>query len=160
MVASKTFVHYECPKDVFCTLWMSQRHLLYIMNVSKTSFVHYKCLKDIFVCYGCLKDIFCILWMYQRNLLYIMNVSKTSFVCYECIKYTFCMIWMSQRCFLHVVDILKISLVQAHQSIYRYELRAVKTSFIRYSKAIFFIIIKYVSMREFLCYWKIKSHFG
>ena len=35
-------------KDDFCTLWMSQRHLLYVMDVFKTSFVRYICPKDIF----------------------------------------------------------------------------------------------------------------
>ena len=35
------FVYYECLKDVFCMLWMSQRRLLYVMNVSKMSFVCY-----------------------------------------------------------------------------------------------------------------------
>ena len=40
-------------------LRMSQRHLLYVTDVSKTSFVRY----------GCLKDVFCTLCMSQRCLL-------------------------------------------------------------------------------------------
>ena len=64
-------------------LWMSQRHLLYVMDVSKTSFV----------CYGCIKDIFCMLWMSQRRL----------FVCYKSLKDIFCTLWMSQRCLRNVI---------------------------------------------------------
>ena len=61
-----SFVRYGCLKDVFCTLWMSQRRLLYVMDVSKTSF--------------------CMLWMSHRHLLYVMDVSKTSFVRYGYLK--------------------------------------------------------------------------
>ena len=46
---------------------MSERRLLYVMDVLKTSFV----------CYGCLKDVLCMLWMSQRCPLYVMDVSKT-----------------------------------------------------------------------------------
>ena len=40
------FVRYGCLKDVFCTLWVSQRRFLYVMDVSNTSFVPYGCLKE------------------------------------------------------------------------------------------------------------------
>ena len=60
------FVRYECFKDVFCTLWMSLRRLLYVMDVLKTS------TKRIFhfLCYECVKDVF---KSYLGNLL---NISK------------------------------------------------------------------------------------
>ena len=104
-----SFVRYECLKYVFCTLWMSQRFLLYkqifilhyIMDVSKTSFVRYDRSKISFVCYEFLKDVFCMLQMSQtylfapfrmsqRCLLYVMDVSKMSFVRYGCPKDLFC----------------------------------------------------------------------
>ena len=69
-------VHYGCLKNIFCTLWMSQKPLFMLWMSSKTSFVRYGCLKDVFLCYGCLKDIFCTLWMSQRRLLYVMNIPK------------------------------------------------------------------------------------
>ena len=56
-VSKTSFVRYERLKDVFCTLWTSQRRLLYDMNVSKTSFVRY----------GCLKDVFCTLLKLSRD---------------------------------------------------------------------------------------------
>ena len=53
---SKTsFVRYECLKDVFCKLWMSQRRLLYVMV--------------------CLKDVFCMLW-YVWHLLISETILK------------------------------------------------------------------------------------
>ena len=58
-----SFVRYGCLKDVFCTLWMSQRRLLYVMDVSKMSFVRY----------GCLKDVFCTLWMSQKRFYCVSN---------------------------------------------------------------------------------------
>ena len=58
MNLSKTsFVRYGCVKDIFCMLWMTQRRLLYVIDVSKTSFVRY----------GGLKDVFCMLWMSQKR---------------------------------------------------------------------------------------------
>ena len=39
---------HECLKNVFHTLWMSKRCLLYVENVLKMSFVCYECLKDVF----------------------------------------------------------------------------------------------------------------
>ena len=74
------FCTYECLKDVFCTLWMSQRCILYFMNVSKMYFVLHECLKAVF----------CALWMSQRRLLYVMNAWKMSFVRYDCLKAVFC----------------------------------------------------------------------
>ena len=59
-----SFVRYGCLKDVFCTLWIFQRRLLYVIDVSKMSLVRY----------GCLKDVFCTLWMLERRLLYVMDV--------------------------------------------------------------------------------------
>ena len=71
-----TFSRYGCQKDVFCTLWMSKRCLLYVMHAKKMSFVRYSCLKDVvFVRYESLEDVFCTLWMSK----------KTSFVRYELI---------------------------------------------------------------------------
>ena len=108
VLSLENYVRYGCLKDVFCTLLMSQRRFLYVMDVSKTFFVHYGCLKDVFctlwmsqrrlfVCYWCLKDVFCTLWMSQRRILYVMDVSKTFFVSYGCLKDVFCTLWMSQR---------------------------------------------------------------
>ena len=116
------FVCYECLKDVFFSLWMSQR------------------------CYECLKDIFFTLWMSQRSLCYIMiaqicflyvtNVSKMSSFslwmsqrCYGCLKDVFCTLWLlkdifftlwmsprslcyimiAQICFLYVMNVSKMS---------------------------------------------------
>ena len=42
-----SFLRCGCLKDVFCMLWMSQRRVLYVMNVSKTCFVCHECLRDI-----------------------------------------------------------------------------------------------------------------
>ena len=81
-----SFVRYESLKDVFCTLWMCQRHLLYVMDDSKTSFVRYRCLKDIFCSLWRTQRLFCTLWMSRRPLLYVMDDSKMSFVCYGCLK--------------------------------------------------------------------------
>ena len=64
------FIRYELLKDVFCTLWMSEICLLYVMDISKMSFVT--------------------LWMSERCFLYVMDVSKMSFVCYGCLKDVFC----------------------------------------------------------------------
>ena len=64
----------KVTKTSFCTLWMSHRHLLYVMRCGN----------------GCLKDIFCTLWMSQRRFLYVMNVLKTFFVRYGCLKDVFC----------------------------------------------------------------------
>ena len=36
-VFETSFVRYGCLKDFFCTLLMSQRRLLYVINVSKAS---------------------------------------------------------------------------------------------------------------------------
>ena len=48
-----SFVLHVCHKGILCTSWcMSQRRLLYVMNVSKASFVCYVCLKGIF-CTSC-----------------------------------------------------------------------------------------------------------
>ena len=64
-------VHYGCLKEVFCnkclknvfrTLWMSQRCLLYVMESQR-------CQR-----YEKRKDFFCTLWMSQRGLSYVMNV--------------------------------------------------------------------------------------
>ena len=55
-VSKTSFVRFlyvmDVFKDIFCTLWMSQRrlfmlwmsqrHLLYVMDVSKTSFIRYE----------------------------------------------------------------------------------------------------------------------
>ena len=41
IVLKMSFVRYECLRDVFGTLWMSQ----------KMSFVRYECLKDVFRTY-------------------------------------------------------------------------------------------------------------
>ena len=77
---------YNSLKDVFSMLWMSQRRLLYVMDVSKTSFVRYECLKDIFCALWMSQRLFCTLWMSQRRLSYVVDVSKTSFVRYGCLK--------------------------------------------------------------------------
>ena len=60
---SFVLMSYGCLKDVFCMLWilkdvfrilwMSNRRLLYIMDVLNMSSVRL----------GCLKDVFCTLWM-------------------------------------------------------------------------------------------------
>ena len=116
---------------VFCTLWMSQRCLLYVMNVLKMPFVRYGCLKDFFCTNKYLYYI--TLWMSQRPLLYViiaqkyllyvMNFSKKSFVCYKCLKHiflflfgclkdVFCTLWMSQRWLLYIMDVSKTSFVR------------------------------------------------
>ena len=52
-----SFVHYECLKDVFCSLWMSQRYFFVRLAFKKMSFLNV--IKDIhYVHYGCLKDVF------------------------------------------------------------------------------------------------------
>ena len=94
----------DVKKNVFCilwiferhifALWMSQRGLLYVINVSNTFFVFKRHLS---LYYECLKEVFCILWMSQIRLLYVMIVSKTYVVCYGCLKDVFCMLWMSLR---------------------------------------------------------------
>ena len=62
-----SFVRYKCLKDVFCTLWMSKRCHLYVMNVMETSFGHYEYLKRYFVRRGImLKDIFWALQISKR----------------------------------------------------------------------------------------------
>ena len=48
-VLKTSFVLYGYFEDIFCTLWMFQRSLLYFIDVSKTSFVRYKCLEDSFL---------------------------------------------------------------------------------------------------------------
>ena len=147
-----SFVRYGCLKDFFCTLWslknifcmlwISQRCLLYVINVSKISFCSFSDVSKMsFVRYGCSKDFFCTnkylyyitLWMSQRRLLYVMiaqkyllyvmNFSKTSFVCYKCLKHiflflfgclkdVFCTLWMSQRWLLYIMDVSKTSFVR------------------------------------------------
>ena len=79
----RPFVRHGCLKDVFCTLWMTQR-------LSKNSFV----------CYGSLKDVF----------LYVMDVSKMSFLRYECLKDVFFTLWMPQRRHLYFMNASKTSL--------------------------------------------------
>ena len=83
---------------------MSQRCLLYVMNVLKMSFVYYRCLKIVF----------CTLWMSQQCLLFVMDVSKMSFVRYECLNDVFCTLWMSPRCLLYVIvmNVSKMSFVR------------------------------------------------
>ena len=34
-ILKTSFVRYGCLKDVFCMVWMSQRHLFYVMDVSR-----------------------------------------------------------------------------------------------------------------------------
>ena len=41
------FVRYGFLKDVFCTLWMSQRRALFVIGVFKTYFARYGYLKDL-----------------------------------------------------------------------------------------------------------------
>ena len=79
-VSKMSFVRYGCFKGVFCTLWMfkevfcmlwmSQRRLLQVMNVSKTSFVY-------------------ILDVSKTSFARYVNVSKMSFVRYGCFKGVF-----------------------------------------------------------------------
>ena len=160
------YIMYGCLKNVFCTLWRSQRQLWDVsytytlcMDVSKTSFVrcedlkdnsemsririHYvwmsqkrllyvvkiskttlRCLVYVYIMYGCLKNVFCTLWRSQRQLwdvLYTytlcMDVSKTSFVRCEDLKDNSKMsririhyVWMSQKRLLYVVKISKTTL--------------------------------------------------
>ena len=69
-VSKTSFVRYGCLKNIFYKLWMSQKHLLYVMYVLKTSF---------FILYGCLKNVFCTLWMSQRCLKnIILRIKKVS----------------------------------------------------------------------------------
>ena len=43
-----SFVRYECLKNIFRTFWISERCLVYVMDVSKMSFIRYGCLKNVF----------------------------------------------------------------------------------------------------------------
>ena len=70
----------KVTKTSFCTLWMSDIFCtLCVLDVSKTFFVRYALCRS------------------QRRLLYVMDVSKTSFVRYGCLKDVFCMLLVSQR---------------------------------------------------------------
>ena len=113
---------------------MTQRALLYVMNVSKTSFERYECLKDIFwtlwllftnvltwyvhdskssfVRYECLKDVFWTLWMSQRHLLNVMIIIHKCFnmIC-TWLKELFCTLWKSQRRLLYLMNVSKTSFV-------------------------------------------------
>ena len=94
---------------------MSQRCLLYVMNVLKTSFVCYMdVLKTSFVCYECPKDVLgtsCVLLVR----LIVQNV--------------FCMLWMSQRCLRNVLcSSGKIN----HTECLLYVMNVLKTSFVCY----------------------------
>ena len=86
MSQKDSFVRCKCLKDVFFTLWMSQRRLLYVMDVSKT-IGRYVCLKKtLLYVMNVSKRLFCTLWMSQRRLFYVKDVSKTSFLRYKYLK--------------------------------------------------------------------------
>ena len=70
----------ECLKDVFCTLWMSERHLLYVVDVWKTSLwisERRRC--------GSLKDVFCTCYRYLMNIIYSLECHLS----FNIIKYFF-----------------------------------------------------------------------
>ena len=69
-----SYLRHVYLKNVYGTLWMSQRCLLNVMDVSKM----------FYVCYQCLKGVLFTLCMSKKCLWYVMMTKRDIFVCYGC----------------------------------------------------------------------------